>query len=171
MLQNKYKRVNGKFVVVPEENSVKCNPGKKRKDIREPFLEEKAYIYGLFSPILNKYFYVGQTTDPEKRAYQHKLNKEANVNKKYHISLLKKRKLCFRMDLLACVSIKLSDKWETAYIKYLRKMGHPLTNREESSEIEVKDTVSNEDIETYLLLDDEPVDKETMKYINFLNNL
>lgn len=176
MLQNKYKRINGRFVIVSDKNeslinSIKRFPVKKKNIIQETVNKEKVYIYGLFSPILNKYFYVGQTNDPEKRFYQHKLNKDNNIKKKYHINLLKKSKLSFKMDLFASIPVNLSIKWENAYIKHLKKLGHPLTNRESFLEIEADNILSEDDIDIIIALDDDPVSEKTIRDINFLSNI
>lgn len=174
MLQNKYKRVNGKFVIIPDRKPAVSvtRPKKVKKTKKEKsFSQENAYVYGLFSPILNKYFYVGQTKNPVKRQHQHQLIKDDNVNKKYHIRLLKSKKLSFRMDILAEISTTLINKWERGYINHIRKLGHPLTNREKTTLIEAKDVVTNEDIETLLMLDDEQTKPETIHHIKFLSNL
>lgn len=165
-LRNRYKRINGKFVINTSPII------KQSKKTARMFSEEKVYIYGLFSPILNKYFYIGQTQYPEKRKRQHKLNQDDNTNKKYHIKLLKSKGLIFRMDILAEITKELANKWEQAYIKHLRRIGHPLTNREGYIEIESKDSTSDEYIDTLLLLDeDEPVSEKTKQDISFLLSL
>lgn len=180
MLKNKYKRINGRFVIINDTIPTKQKKIYKsfleKKAIKQKrtyriLLEEKTYIYGLFSPILNKYFYVGQTKDPEKRFHRHKLNKDNNTNKKYHITLLKDKGLMFRMDILAEITTDLIKKWENAYIKHLRQLNHPLTNRENNIEVEANDIITNEYIETLIMLDDyDCVSEKTKQNINFLLN-
>lgn len=174
LLTNKYKRIGNRFVIIENECNIrfsKKNRSSKRSTKQREYSSEKVYIYGLFSPILNKYFYVGQTNNPDQRFHSHKLNKDDNIKKKYHIQTLKDNNMIFRLDVFAEISKTLSYKWEQGYIKHLRKLGHPLTNRENQIEIEGKDIVTNDYIETLLSLDDEPLDYKSIEDVNFLINL
>jgi hypothetical protein len=142
--KDKYTHLNGKLITKNKFRTLK----KKNENVPKlkNWSKDFVYIYGLYSSMLNKYFYVGVSHNPRVRFYNHLLAKSNNSDKDTHIELLKSMGLKPKMILLAQVPIEDGLIWERAYIKHIKAIGYPLTNRDKKFSTKDLFNFSDEDI-------------------------
>jgi hypothetical protein len=167
---SKYTHLDGKLITHRRYNTIKKQRNKNIPKLK--WSKNFAYIYGLYSPILNKYFYVGISQNPRVRYYQHLRYDSSNSDKNNHIERLKLKNLAPRLDILAQVPVEYGLKWEREYIRYIQSIGHPLVNKSKEFNSQDLFKISDEDIEILSVLnDEEDISISKIDHINFLQNL
>lgn len=101
----------------------------KRYNYDQPV--SKMYIYGLKDPIDDRYRYVGQTHDIDRRLRQHieSTGQDRNLDKHLWIRHLKESGKAPVLEVLECCDVLDADAREIYWINRLRGEEHPLLNQ------------------------------------------
>lgn len=83
------------------------------------------YIYTLSDPLTEEIRYVGKTSQPLRRAYEHSyLRREENTHKKNWISKLKKKGNAPLFEIIDEVDIEEWQFWEKYWVSQIRSWGY-----------------------------------------------
>lgn len=107
------------------------------------------YIYALIDPRTNEVRYIGKTTDPKGRLYEHTKKSDLATHKAHWINQLRAEGLRPRMEILEETTAAKWEKRERHWIAYGKAQGWRLTNiraggnptKEETRAIDVCGTV------------------------------